>query len=66
MLPADPDVKIVWGCFVIARHLEGLCVSDIVTEARRMRMPMTRGDVLKILRRYVDMFDKDVRHSREK
>lgn len=29
-------------------------------------MPMTRADALQILRRYVDMFDKDVRQTRGK
>jgi hypothetical protein len=66
MLPADPDAKIVWACFVIARHKDGLGLSDIVAEAKRWRMPMTRADVLQILRRYVDLFDKDVRLTREK
>lgn len=66
MLPADPDAKLVWACFVIARHKDGLGLSDILAEAKRWRMPMTRADVLKILRRYVDLFDKDVRLTREK
>jgi|GEM_PF-3817718 len=66
MLPADPDAKIVWGCFVIARHREGLGLSDIVAEARRMRMQMTHADVLHILRRYVDRFDNDARLTKEK
>jgi hypothetical protein len=66
MLPADPDARTVWACFVIARHKDGLGLSDIVAEAKRWRMPMTRDDVLKILRRYVDLFDKDVRITREK
>jgi hypothetical protein len=66
MLPADPDAKIVWACFVIARHREGLGASAIVDEAHRLRMPMTRDDVLQILRRYVDRFDNDVRDSRGK
>lgn len=66
MLPADPDAKAVWSCFVIARHKDGLGLSDIVAEAARWRMPMTRADVLQILRRYVDLFDKDVRLTREK
>jgi hypothetical protein len=66
MLPIDPDAKIVWSCFVIARHKDGFGLSDIIAEAKRQRMPMTRADVLKILRRYVDMFDKDVRFTREK
>lgn len=66
MLPADPDAKIVWACFIIARHREGLGVSAIVTEARRLCMPMTRDDVLEILRRYVDRFDNDVRFTRGK
>lgn len=61
MLPADPDAKIVWACFVIARHREGLGICAIVTQAHRLRMPMTRDDVLQILRRYVDRFDNDVR-----
>jgi hypothetical protein len=29
-------------------------------------MPMTRADVLQILCRYVDLFDKDLRLTREK
>lgn len=66
MLPEDPDAKIVWACFVIARHKDGLGLSDIVAEAKRWRMPMTRADVLQILRRYVDLFDKDVRLTKEK
>lgn len=66
MLPADPDTKLVWSCFVIAQYLEGVGVSDIVIKSRRERMPMTRADVLKILRRYVDVFDKDVRFTKEK
>jgi hypothetical protein len=66
MLPADPDAKIVWACFVIARHKDGLGLTDIIAEAKRWRMPMTRADVLQILRRYVDLFDKDVRLTREK
>jgi hypothetical protein len=66
MLPADPDAKIVWACFVIARHKDGLGLTDIIAEAKRWRMPMTRADVLQILRRYVDIFDKDVRLTREK
>jgi hypothetical protein len=65
-LPADPDAKIVWACFVIARHKDGLGLTDIIAEAKRWRMPMTRADVLQILRRYVDLFDKDVRLTREK
>jgi putative chitinase len=66
MLPADPDARVVWACFVIARHKDGLGLSDIVAEAKRWRMPMTRADVLKILRRYVDLFDKDLRLTRER
>jgi hypothetical protein len=66
MLPADPDAKIVWACFVIARHKDGLGLTDIIAEAKRWRMPMTRADVLQILRRYVDLFDKDVRLTKEK
>jgi hypothetical protein len=66
MLPADPDAKIVWACFVIARHKDGLGLTDIIAEAKRWRMPMTRAAVLQILRRYVDLFDKDARLTREK
>lgn len=66
MLPADPDAKIVWACFVIARHKDGVGIADIISEARRLSMPMTRDEVLKIIRRYVDLFDKDVRLTREK
>lgn len=66
MLPADPDTKLVWSCFVLSRHKDGLGLSDILAEAERWRMPMTRADVLQILRRYVDMFDKDVRQTRGK
>jgi hypothetical protein len=66
MIPADPDTKLVWSCFVIAQHLEGVGVSDIVARSRHEHMPMTRADVLKILRRYVDLFDKDVRFTKEK
>lgn len=64
MLPADPDAKIVWRSFVIARHREGLGITTIVAEAHELRMPMTRADVLHILRRYVDRFDNDVRITR--
>lgn len=66
MLPADQDARIVWACFVIAHHLEGRGPSDILSEAREQRMPMTRGDVLKILRSFVDKFDKDVRFTKER
>lgn len=65
MLPADPDENIVWKCFVLSRHKDGVGIPDIVAEANRRHMPLTRADVLKILRRYVDMFDKDVRFTKE-
>jgi len=51
---------------VIAQHLEGISVSDIVVKSRRECMPMTRTDILKILRRYVDRFDNDARLTKEK
>jgi len=39
MLPADPDAKIVWSCFVIARHKDGLGVADILPEAAHAIAP---------------------------
>ena len=63
MLPADIDERIIWGVFVISRYRDGQSVAAIICEARLRSLPMTRADALKILRRYVDCFDKDVRET---
>ncbi|MBS4019891.1 MAG: hypothetical protein KGZ68_16850 [Dechloromonas sp.] len=49
---------------MIAKHRDGVGISDIIARSRRERMPMTRADVLQILRRYVDRLDNDVRQTR--
>lgn len=66
MLPFDLDTRIVWRAFVIKFHHLSYSATLISIEARRKHMPMTREDVLEILREYADAFDDDVRLSRGK
>lgn len=65
MLPVDPDMRIVWGAFVISFYHRGFNATEIASRARGQNMLMTRNDVLALLRFYVDRFDKDVKITRE-
>lgn len=65
MLPTDTDTRIVWGYFVISRYRAGQDVHAIVSEARIRGVAMSRDDVLEILRKFVDRFDRDVQITRE-